>query len=90
MSPEVRDWWATQFLPGGYPGATPHLYIWNDMNEPSVFNGPEVRGMLVCTHPELSLFARGDIKPVDACRSAHVLLFLAMAACQQSYVGVCS
>ena len=48
MSPEVRAWWADQFLPGGYPGATKHLYIWNDMNEPSVFNGPEVRGMVAC------------------------------------------
>ncbi len=42
LNPEVRAWWATNFLPGGYPGATKHLYIWNDMNEPSVFNGPEV------------------------------------------------
>lgn len=38
----MRAWWATNFHPGGYPGATKHLYIWNDMNEPSVFNGPEV------------------------------------------------
>ena len=22
-------------------GSTPSLYVWNDMNEPSVFNGPE-------------------------------------------------
>ena len=39
----MRDWWAAHFLPGRYPGATPNLYIWNDMNESSVFNGPEVR-----------------------------------------------
>ena len=25
-----------------YKGSTPSLYTWNDMNEPSVFNGPEV------------------------------------------------
>lgn len=25
-----------------YEGSTKNLYIWNDMNEPSVFNGPEV------------------------------------------------
>lgn len=25
-----------------YQGSTKNLYIWNDMNEPSVFNGPEV------------------------------------------------
>ena len=24
-----------------YHGSTPSLYTWNDMNEPSVFNGPE-------------------------------------------------
>lgn len=41
-SPEVRSWWATQFTPDKYVGSTKHLYIWNDMNEPSVFNGPEI------------------------------------------------
>ena len=41
-------WWAANFHPGGYPGATKHLYIWNDMNEPSVFNGPEVKHSCCC------------------------------------------
>lgn len=41
-SPVVREWWAQQFTPDKYEGSTPHLYIWNDMNEPSVFNGPEI------------------------------------------------
>ncbi|KAF6258577.1 glycosyl hydrolases family 31-domain-containing protein [Scenedesmus sp. NREL 46B-D3] len=41
-SPEVRAWWARQFTPDRYKGSTKHLYIWNDMNEPSVFNGPEI------------------------------------------------
>jgi alpha 1,3-glucosidase len=41
-SPEVRDWWASRFNYDTYVGSTPHLYTWNDMNEPSVFNGPEV------------------------------------------------
>jgi alpha 1,3-glucosidase len=41
-SPEVRGWWATQFTPDKYQDSTKHLYIWNDMNEPSVFNGPEI------------------------------------------------
>lgn len=40
--PEVRDWWARHFLIENYEGMTRHLYIWNDMNEPSVFNGPEI------------------------------------------------
>lgn len=41
-SPEVRTWWAQQLTLEKYVGSTKHLYIWNDMNEPSVFNGPEV------------------------------------------------
>ena len=27
---------------GDYAGSTLDLYTWNDMNEPSVFNGPEI------------------------------------------------
>ncbi|KAL9257322.1 putative glucan 1,3-alpha-glucosidase [Drosera capensis] len=42
LSPEVRVWWAEKFSYDNYVGSTPSLYIWNDMNEPSVFNGPEV------------------------------------------------
>lgn len=38
----VRRWWAERFGLDKYVGSTPHLYTWNDMNEPSVFNGPEV------------------------------------------------
>lgn len=41
-SPVVRDWWATRFEYQNYIGSTKDLYTWNDMNEPSVFNGPEV------------------------------------------------
>jgi len=41
-SPKVRDWWASQFSTAKYKGSTLSLYTWNDMNEPSVFNGPEV------------------------------------------------
>lgn len=38
---KVRDAWASRFNPTDYPHFTEHLYTWNDMNEPSVFNGPE-------------------------------------------------
>jgi len=41
-SPEVRSWWADQFSYQSYVGSTNTLFTWNDMNEPSVFNGPEV------------------------------------------------
>lgn len=39
--PSVRKAWAGRFNPKDYPHFTEHLYTWNDMNEPSVFNGPE-------------------------------------------------
>jgi len=39
---KVRNWWADQFNYDKYKGSTPTLFTWNDMNEPSVFNGPEV------------------------------------------------
>ena len=42
LNPAARDYWASRFLPSNYVGSTEHLYTWNDMNEPSVFNGPEV------------------------------------------------
>ncbi|GMI98099.1 glucosidase 2 alpha, PRIORITY IN SWEET LIFE 5, RADIAL SWELLING 3 [Hibiscus trionum] len=42
LNPEIRSWWAEKFSYKNYIGSTPSLYIWNDMNEPSVFNGPEV------------------------------------------------
>jgi len=41
-SEEVRNWWADQFAYNKYIGSSPSLFTWNDMNEPSVFNGPEV------------------------------------------------
>ncbi|GKC55303.1 probable glucan 1,3-alpha-glucosidase [Tanacetum coccineum] len=42
VNPDIRSWWADKFAYTEYVGSTPSLYIWNDMNEPSVFNGPEV------------------------------------------------
>uniref|UniRef100_A0A671RCZ9 Neutral alpha-glucosidase AB-like n=1 Tax=Sinocyclocheilus anshuiensis TaxID=1608454 RepID=A0A671RCZ9_9TELE len=41
-NPEMRAWWASQFAYDQYEGSMENQYIWNDMNEPSVFNGPEV------------------------------------------------
>lgn len=41
-NPRVRQWWAEQFSLDKYASSTLDLYTWNDMNEPSVFNGPEV------------------------------------------------
>ncbi|GBG76832.1 hypothetical protein CBR_g23048 [Chara braunii] len=42
LHPEFRSWWADKFSLANYVGSTPILHIWNDMNEPSVFNGPEI------------------------------------------------
>lgn len=40
-NPEASAFWASMFSYDNYE-STPSLHIWNDMNEPSVFNGPEV------------------------------------------------
>lgn len=42
VNPEIRAWWAGHFTTAKYAGSTADLHIWNDMNEPSVFNGPEI------------------------------------------------
>ncbi|GAB0201999.1 neutral alpha-glucosidase AB [Grus japonensis] len=41
-NPEMRAWWASMFAYDQYEGSTENLFTWNDMNEPSVFSGPEV------------------------------------------------
>ncbi|TPX59150.1 hypothetical protein PhCBS80983_g02653 [Powellomyces hirtus] len=38
---KARALWASKFAYDQYKGSTPSLYTWNDMNEPSVFSGPE-------------------------------------------------
>lgn len=42
FNPKVREYWASLFNLEGRFAQTLDTYIWNDMNEPSVFNGPEV------------------------------------------------
>ncbi|ELP93855.1 neutral alpha-glucosidase AB precursor, putative [Entamoeba invadens IP1] len=41
INPKARDWWATLYDFSKYQYSSPYLMIWIDMNEPSVFNGPE-------------------------------------------------
>ncbi|OQR69905.1 neutral alpha-glucosidase AB-like [Tropilaelaps mercedesae] len=50
FNPEVRDYWASKFALDQYKGSTEQLFTWNDMNEPSVFNGPEVTMQKDCKH----------------------------------------
>lgn len=47
LNPEIRSWWSDKFSLDSYTGSTQYLHIWNDMNEPSVFNGPEVYNLPV-------------------------------------------
>ncbi|KAF2208462.1 glycoside hydrolase family 31 protein [Cercospora zeae-maydis SCOH1-5] len=41
FSPAARKWWAGLFQYSKFTGSAKNLWLWNDMNEPSVFNGPE-------------------------------------------------
>lgn len=42
FNPVVRKYLADQYLLENFKTTTNDVFIWNDMNEPSVFNGPEV------------------------------------------------
>lgn len=41
LAPTAREFWASRFCAAKYPHFGPSLHTWVDMNEPSVFNGPE-------------------------------------------------
>lgn len=41
FNPKARDWWKSLFRYDKFKGTSRNVFIWNDMNEPSVFNGPE-------------------------------------------------
>jgi len=51
--PTMRLYWGQQFKLENYKGSTKDLFTWNDMNEPSVFSGPEI------TMPKSNLHADG-------------------------------
>ncbi|KAJ5803861.1 CAZyme family GH31 [Penicillium psychrosexuale] len=42
FNPAARAWWATLHKFDKFKGSLQNLFIWNDMNEPSVFNGPDM------------------------------------------------
>ena len=42
FSPAARAWWKSLFTYDKFKGTMSNVWLWNDMNEPSVFNGPEV------------------------------------------------
>ncbi|KAI4180650.1 MAG: hypothetical protein L6R41_007093 [Letrouitia leprolyta] len=41
FNPSALKWWKALFAYANFLGTTPATFLWNDMNEPSVFNGPE-------------------------------------------------
>ncbi len=41
FNPAAIDWWKSLFKYNKFKGTLANTWIWNDMNEPSVFNGPE-------------------------------------------------
>lgn len=42
MNPDAREWYSSLFDYSRYKGSTEHLFSWIDMNEPSVFSGPDL------------------------------------------------
>jgi len=41
FNPAAIEWWRSLFTYKSFTGTASNAFIWNDMNEPSVFNGPE-------------------------------------------------
>lgn len=41
FNPKAIEWWKSLFTYDSFKGTLANTFIWNDMNEPSVFNGPE-------------------------------------------------
>lgn len=39
---ETCAWWASWFHPSKFEGSKSNLHIWNDMNEPAIFSGPDI------------------------------------------------
>ena len=42
LNPEARNWWAQQYRFDIYKGSSRYLFTWNDMNEPAVFDVPDM------------------------------------------------
>lgn len=41
FNPKAIEWWKSLYKYDTFKGTSRNTFIWNDMNEPSVFNGPE-------------------------------------------------
>lgn len=42
FNPAARAWWKTLFTYDKFKGTMSNVWLWNDMNEPSVFGGPDI------------------------------------------------
>jgi mannosyl-oligosaccharide alpha-1,3-glucosidase len=42
FNPAARSWWKTLFTYDRFKGTMSNVWLWNDMNEPSVFSGPDM------------------------------------------------
>lgn len=50
LNPVVSQYYKERYSFENFPGTSKDVHIWNDMNEPSVFNGPEVTMPKDCRH----------------------------------------
>ncbi|XP_050734554.1 neutral alpha-glucosidase AB-like [Eriocheir sinensis] len=54
-NPEARNHYSDTYMLDRYKGSTLDTFTWNDMNEPSVFNGPEITMQKDNLHPGLGV-----------------------------------
>lgn len=50
LNPAAMSYYSSLYSLDKFPEATNDMYLWNDMNEPSVFNGPEITMPKDCIH----------------------------------------
>ncbi|XP_075987890.1 glucosidase 2 subunit alpha isoform X2 [Anticarsia gemmatalis] len=50
FDPAISKYYSERYLFDNFPGTSKDVHLWNDMNEPSVFNGPEITMPKDCRH----------------------------------------
>ena len=50
FNPDASEWWSNNYNFGIHRGAAPNVFIWNDMNEPAVFDQPDNTCPRDCIH----------------------------------------
>lgn len=91
LNPEIRSYLSSQYLLQNYHGSTLDLYIWNDMNEPSVFNGPEITMHKDCLH--YGGWEHRDIHNIYGLLNVSsvfkLYMFLGIVTSDTTFVSVC-